>query len=524
MATSYELKSQAEQRLADERGTIVREAPFRVALVYPSPYQVAMSSLGFQTLYRTINERDGFACERSFRPDEPADYRQSRTPLFTYESETPVADCDIVAFSVAYEVEVLGLVDCLDLMGLPLKAAERNPRFHPLIIAGGPLTFANPLPVAPFVDVMVMGEGEEVIGVLLDWWRDTPDREQFLRDAALLPGVYVPAIHGETLRPIGQAQDTCLPAYSPIITPNTELSSMHLVENGRGCHRGCSFCTMRRTTNGGMRAVDPDRVLATIPDYAEKVGLVGAATSDHPQIKYILREIVESGRYVALSSLRADRMDDEFVGLLAQGGARTLTVASDGASERMRKFAGKHIKEKHLQNCARLVRDHELDLLKLYVVIGYPGETMEDIDEMCGFLTELSSQCKVALGMSPLVAKKNTPLDGSSFEDEKTLKAKIKQVHKGLSGRVDIRATSTRWAWIEYELAQGGWEMADAAIEAWEGGGSYGAWKRAIARHKTGHVPVHKPESDRLQPGAILPEDAESLRSDLAASDLIETA
>lgn len=505
MTTSYELKREAEARLAAEEGTIYRRAPRRVALVYPSPYRVGMSSLGYQSIYRQINERDDFGCERSFLPDDPEAYRQSNTPLFTYESETPVGDCDVLAFSISYEIELIGLLECLDLAGLPVRSADRGHHW-PLVIAGGPLTFSNPLPAGPFADVVVMGEGEELIHRLLDWWDEYDDRQKFLQDVALLPGMWVPSIHGENLRPVAQVRDQFLPAYSPILTPNTELSSMHLVENARGCHRGCSFCVMRRSTNGGMRAVDADTVLATIPEAAPRVGLVGAATSDHPEIHYILKSVVESGRQVSLSSLRADRLDSEFVGYLAQGGAKTLTVASDGTSQRMRDFANKGIREEHLLKCARLVRDHGMKRLKLYMVFGYPDETMDDIDEMIEFLERLTAICDVALGMSPLVAKKNTPLDGVSFEAQKSLKKKIKRVHKGLKGRVDIRSTSARWAWIEYQIAQGGFDMADAAEQAWKEGANYSAWKQAINRFKSSEIPLSKP-GNRLRPGAMLTDD-----------------
>lgn len=509
MSTSYQLKKQVEDLLAAEKGTIYKDAPHRVALVYPSPYRIGMSSLGFQSIYRQLNLRDDIVCERSFLPDDPEIYRRSNTPLFTYESETPVGDCDIIAFSHSYEVELAGLLTCLELAGLPLRHKDRGPNW-PLVIVGGPITFSNPIPVGPFADVIVMGEGEELIHLLIDWWKDYDDREAFLRDAALVPGLYIPSIHGEVLRPIAQVRNQFLPAYSPIITPNTELSSMHLVENGRGCHRGCSFCVMRRSTNGGMRPVDAKIVLDTIPDHAEKVGLVGAATSDHPQIIDIMRAIVESGREVSLSSLRADRMNDDFISILAEGGARTLTVASDGTSQRMRDYAKKGIREKHLINCAELVKKHNMRLLKLYMVFAYPEETQEDIEEMVRFLRELSKITRVALGLSPLVAKKNTPLDGAPFEDQKVIQDRVKYVHRELGGLVDIRSTSARWAWIEYELAMGGFDMADAAEEAYKNGAKFSAWRRAITRHKRKAAPITEVDN-RLRSGALLPDEFTAL-------------
>lgn len=255
-----------------------------------------------------------------------------------------------------------------------------------------------------------------------------------------------------------------------------------------------------------MRPVDADIVLDTIPDYAEKVGLVGAATSDHPQIIPIMRAIVESGREVSLSSLRADRMNDDFISILAEGGARTLTVASDGTSQRMRDFAKKGIKERHLINCAELVKKHKMRLLKLYMVFAYPEETQEDIEEMVRFLRELSKITPVALGLSPLVAKKNTPLDGAPFEDQKVIQERVRYIHRELGGLVDIRSTSARWGWIEYELAMGGFDMADAAEEAYKNGSKFSAWRRAINRHKRQAAPMTTVDN-RLRPGALLPQE-----------------
>lgn len=501
----WEIEKKIDALIDDEIGTIFKDAPFRISLVYPSPYNVGMSSLGYQTIYRILNARPDVVCERAFLPDDTELHRRSRTPLLTFESKRPVDEADMVAFSVAYETEIIGLLECLDLSGIPLRSVDRGDGW-PLVVFGGPLTNSNPLPVAPFADVIVMGEGEELIQVVIDWWKNSRSRDAFLADIATLPGIYVPSIHGEVLRPIAQIQDGLLPAYSQIITPNTELANMHLVENARGCHRGCTFCVMRRTTNGGMRAVSADRVLATVPEYATRVGLVGAATSDHPEILTIMERLVESGREVGLSSLRADRMNPALMELLKRGGARTLTIGVDGTSARMRKVAQKGIKDTQIVKCAEYVRDFDLKLLKLYMVFGYPEETMEDIEELIEFVSELSEICDIALGLSPLVSKKNTPLDGIAFQDEKFLEAKIKRLHEALGRKMDIRSTSVRWAWIEHALAQGGWEMADAAEMAWKEGGSFGAWKKAIKRYQKSTTILARPTSDRLQAGALLGE------------------
>jgi radical SAM superfamily enzyme YgiQ (UPF0313 family) len=477
---SFAHREQIRARLDAETGTLRREAAARVALVYPSPYHVAMSSLGFQTIYRALNRVDGWACERSFLPDDVAAFKKSRTPLLTYEGESPVGRFPVVAFSVAYELELTGLFDCLELAGLPLHAEERDGS-HPLVVCGGPLTFSNPLPLAPFADVVVLGEAEELAPALLAAVDAEPDRARLLALLAERPGFWVPSIHGERLGPIGMIDDALLPAHSQVLTAETELRSMFLVEPERGCSRGCTYCVMRRSTNGGMRLVAPDTVMQLIPDEARRVGLVGAAVTDHPKIREIVRRIVDSGREVGISSLRADRLDDELVGLLARGGYRTLTTASDGASERLRAEIERKTKEKHLVRAAELSKANGIRALKLYEMVGLPGETDDDIDELIRFARELSKILPLALGVAPFVAKRNTPLDGTPFAGIREVEHRLDRLRDGLKGAVEVRPTSARWAWVEYLLAQGGPDAGRRALAAWRGGGSFAAWKRAFA-------------------------------------------
>lgn len=483
MTSAHELRARVDALLADERGTIRKTATFRAAMLYPSPYRAGMSSLGFQVIYREVNDRPDWVAERAFFPDEPEDYRSSRTPLFTFESKFRVSEADVIAVSFAYELEVGGLLESLDIAGVPVRAVNRT-EHDPLVIIGGPLTFSNPVPIGPFADVVVMGEGEELIHAVLDLVEEASDRDGLLSDLAKVPHVWVPAVHGERLLPVAKVSPNKLPAYSTILTPHTELSDMHLVEAERGCHRKCSFCVMRRSTNDGMRLGEVERVLATIPGDAPRVGLVGAAVSDHPRLKEIVGSIVGSGRGIGLSSLRADRLDDELVALLKEGGYRTLTVASDGASERLRVSLQKAIREKHLFHAAELVATHGLRHLKVYMMVGVPGETDDDVDELIRFGQEIGGICSVALGIAPFVAKRNTPMDRLPFAGVKDVDRTLKRIQRALRGRVDVRSTSARWAWVEWCLAQGGFDMADAAEAAWRGGGSFGAWKTAIREHR----------------------------------------
>jgi radical SAM superfamily enzyme YgiQ (UPF0313 family) len=486
--------------VSDEHGTLRRQASLRIALCYPSPYSVGMSSLGFQTIYREIHLHPDVTAERAFLPDAGDDYRGSRTPVFTYESETPLDEFPVLAFSVSYELEIPGLLEMLDLSGIPLLRSERGIQ-HPLVVVGGPLTNSNPMPLAPFADLIILGEAEELIHVFLDAAAEL-DREALLSRFARTRGCYVPG-RTPALGEIAMASAERLPARSQIVTRNTVLSSMFLIEPERGCSRGCTYCVMRRTTNGGMRLVQPEDVLSFVPEDARRVGLVGAAVTDHPKIKEIVASLVASAREIGISSLRADRLDDEFVGLLAKGGYRTLTTASDGASQRLRNFVSRRTAEEHLVRAAALARKFKLKRLKLYEMVGLPGETSADIDELIRFSLELAQIVPVSLGVSPFVAKRNTPLDGVPFESIASIEAKLSRLRRGVRGKVEVRPTSARWAWVEHMLSQGGEDAGLAAMDAWRSGGSFASWKRAFKERDVKTFPGRPVADGRRNPPSV---------------------
>jgi radical SAM superfamily enzyme YgiQ (UPF0313 family) len=481
--------------MGDEIGAIQKDAPEAVALLYPSPYRVGMSSLGYQTIYRSINACEGRAAHRAFLPDDLNAWQQTRIPLVTYETLRPVSDYRVIAVSVAYEAELAGLIQCLELAGIPPLAEDRGEQ-HPFILAGGPLTFSNPLPLAPFVDAVVMGEADQSVHSALDLIFSSDSKASALRALSSQPHVFVPSAHGDILPPIDKADAGTLPAFSQIITPHTELRNMFLIEPERGCHRGCTYCVMRRSTNDGMRVVEMDRILSLVPAEAKRVGLVGAATTDHPQIVDIVNALADSGREVGLSSLRADRLTDALVAALSRGGHRILTTASDGASQRMRNIIQRRTSEEQLRNAAKLARRHGMKRMKLYVMVGLPEETDDDIDELIEFSKELSSLIPLSLGVAPFVAKRNTPLDGAPFAGMPLVEARLQRLRRGARGRVDVRATSARWAWVEYVLAQGGRAEGRAVLEAVHGGGRFSDWKRAFKS-----LPKERPRRSLVRPG-----------------------
>ncbi|HEY8432115.1 MAG TPA: radical SAM protein [Sandaracinaceae bacterium] len=478
MASVEELRALARRRVRDEVGTIRKEAPESVALVYPSPYAVGMSSLGFQQIYRTINASPGRSAERAFLPEDVAAHRGA--PLFTYESERPVSDFPVIGISVAYENEIAGVITVLELSGLAPLAEERRAR-DPFVLAGGPLTFSNPLPLAPFADAILIGEADETVHRALDVIFGCATKEEAKRVLAReIPSCFVPGLHQE-LPPVAKCDDALLPAYAAIRTPHAELSGMFLLEAERGCHRQCAYCVMRRSTNGGMRIVPKERILELVPADAPRVGLVGAAVSDHPKIAEIVETLADQGRSVGLSSLRPDRLNDRFVAALKRAGYRTLTTAGDGASQRLRDEIRRKTNERHLIKAAELARAHGMQRLKLYMMIGLPGETDEDIDELVRFSTDLSKIVPLSLGIAPFVSKRNTPLDGLPFAGIKVVESRLARLRRGVKGRVELRATSARWAWVEWVLAQGGPAEGRAVLEAVRAGGSFRDYERAFA-------------------------------------------
>jgi radical SAM superfamily enzyme YgiQ (UPF0313 family) len=475
-----------ELRLFAERGRIHKEAPLRVALAYPSPYAVGMSSLGYQRIYRAIQAMPIAVCERVFLPDG-GDRPGARIERpVSYEGLRQLDDFPIIAFSVAYELELAGLTRMLEASAIPPLRCERDER-HPFVLAGGPLTFSNPSTLCPFADAIVVGEAEGLVEPVLECIAGASNRAEALSLLSKMPHVLVPEHHGEHVPPVAQCDDALLPAFSAIRTPHTELSDMFLIEPERGCSRGCTYCVMRRTTNGGMRVVPQEVVLQAIPDDVRRVGLVGAAVSDHPKIVEIVRALADRGCQVGLSSLRPDRLKEEFVAALRAAGYRSLTTALDGASERLRELIERRGREPHYVAAAERARRHGFDRLKLYLMLGLPGETDADVDECVRFVSELSRRVPVALGISPFCAKRNTPLDGMPYAGVAVVQRRLERLRRGLAGRADVRATSARWAWVEHVLSQGGAAEGRALLDAVRAGGRFADFRRVFTA--LGHTP-----------------------------------
>ncbi len=459
----------------EERGVIKKSASVFIALGYPAPYRVGISSLGAQTIYRILNEQPEVSCERFYLGD-PED---SAEPT-TLESGRSVRRADVLAFSIACETELAGLVRLLDNAGIPPVRSEREGRYAPVVV-GGPLLGLDPRLAEPLADVVVVGEGEKAAAAVgravALGAKSVQDLSAALRGE---DGVWIPG-SGEPPAP-ALAPRECLPAAAAIWTPQAELGELFLVEVARGCPRGCRFCVMSRRARGAgpFRACEPSRVLAAVPDDAPSVGLLGAAVTDHPRLLDIVRPLVDAGKRVSLSSMRADRFDEALAELLSRGGARSLTLAVDGASAKLRELIDKGVCAQDVLRAAQAARRHGIRRLKIYAMLGLPGETDEDVDELAELLLELSGGGGVSASVQAFVPKPGTPLEAEPMCDPGVLKKRFSRLRKRLKGRVRLLPTSIRWSTIDWRLAHGGSRSALAALRAGRAGGDFAAWSEAL--------------------------------------------
>ncbi|WP_027482136.1 B12-binding domain-containing radical SAM protein [Deinococcus pimensis] len=466
-------RSTLKPLLDDETGTIFKHAPIRVTLAFPNRYSVGMASLGYQVIYRMFNQEEGVSCERAFLPDDVENFRGA---LPTVETGRDAGDCELLAISVSFELDLTNIIRLLDVAGLhPLR--EERGESDAIVMIGGPFTSSNPYPLTPFADIIAIGDGEQLVPVISEALREAGSREEFYDLIDGVPGIFLPHRHVHEPK-WATAPKELLPAYSQIVTPHSELSNMFLVEAQRGCPRPCTFC-LARTMYGPNRNNGGDELLERIPDWATKVGLVGAALSDFPHTKYVGRKLTERGVKLGVSSIRADTVDEELAAILKAGGLRTFTVASDAPSERLRRWLKKGITTEDLLKTAHISRSLGFSGIKVYMMIGLGPETDDDITELIEFTRELAKINRVALGISPFVPKRHTPHFADPFAGVKTIEGRLKRIQKELRTTAELRNVSAKWAWVESVVARGGAEVGMAAYGLYRNE-SVASWKKAL--------------------------------------------
>jgi len=513
---SWKLKQKAQSLLAAEQGTVYRDWGGRVsiALVYPNTYAVGMSNLGFQTIYRHLNALPDVVCERVFMPG-PADLdemRRTSTPPLSLESQRPLTDFQLIGFSVTYEGDYINVLRLLDLAKVPLRARDRRPH-DPLVLMGGVCAFSNPEPIAPFMDFIVVGEGEELVGELMQAYRDGyQDRETFLDGLVRLEGVYVPERHHVAYAADDTIDDVRADRGAPGIvvkrrlkqvdafrtiaavkTPNAEYGHMALLEVGKGCGRGCRFCLegqvyrpVRHRSVGALR----DTIAELAAQGEKRIGLVGACVSDYPWLGELLKIVEDNGMELSISSLRADSLTDDLVASLARGGHRTLTMAPEAGTERLRRAIRKAITDEQLMAACDLVRARGIPNLKCYFMIGQPTETAEDVAAIVDLAGRMLQRLRVldptgkpfgklTLSISSFVPKPWTPFQWAPFDGVESLNAKLETIKRGVRTFSNVRVLheNPREAALQALLARGDRRVGDflelaARLE--------GDWRRAL--------------------------------------------
>lgn len=472
----------------DSRVTVNPHAGQKVAIVYPNTYFVGMSNLGLHIIYEEINLRNDSVCERIFLPEkkELEAYDKTKTPLMSVETQRPMHQFDVVAFDVTFEMDYFHIPLMLRHGRVPIIGKDRT-EFDPIVIAGGPCATFNPEPFADFIDAFIIGEGEGIVSRVLDIIRDGKmeglDRHAILRQLADISGVYVPSLYVPIYSEDGEFKGYDIAEGVPktikrhfemltsggetvVATNYTEFGAMYIIEVARGCGRHCRFCMAGYCFR--VPRVRPLDILKEGVERAEKlgkkVGLMGAAISDYPEVDELVNYIRSKDMRYSCASLRADSLTQAVVDGLADSGQKTITIAPETGSERLRRVINKGISEEHLQNAATLSAKSGIQHMRLYIMIGLPTETDEDIEAIVGLaertqahMEKVGCKGRLTLSINPFIPKPFTPFQWMAMDNQKVVEKKLQYIKKALqkNRRIEVLVESPKEAYIQGVLARG---------------------------------------------------------------------
>jgi radical SAM superfamily enzyme YgiQ (UPF0313 family) len=486
----------------------------KAAVIYPNRYAVGMSNLGFLSVFRRTAEQFGVSAERAFLPDPPYEtgLRRAGNPVLTLESRRGLREMDLLLFSVSFENDYLNLLKILDLSRIPLRSRARD-KGHPLVGAGGAAVQINPETISPFVDFFALGEGEELVPDILTVFRELGgargDKREILDALSQIEGVYVPerfeaAYDGRgrltsfvnvsggrgrvTVRKRADLSGMAL--CSPIVTGEAEFSDMLLVEIERGCPFGCAFC-VASALYAPVRMRPEEDIISDIESgmvLTRTVGLLGPAVSSHPGLIRVLDTIRQHGGSVGLPSIRTELLTDEGIGLLSGLSIRSLTIAPEAGSERLRRSIGKSISDGEIFGLVRRAASAGIMSVRAYFLVGMPGEDDDDIKAISELAKKIRHTLiaatrsagktgRVTVSLTPLVPKPHTPLQWMAMEDRKALSGKITRIQGALKGvgGLSVIFEPPKWSYLQALIARGDRRVADILERAATGDGDLNA-------------------------------------------------
>ena len=514
---SYKLRKWYQDLLSKEKGTVQKDwgGKITVCLIFPNHYWVGMSNLGFQIIYQLLNSSPDVVCERAFLPERELleEHRRTNTPLLSLESQRPLSQFQILAFSLPYENDYLNLLQILHWGRVPLRSEERTPR-DPLVVAGGAAPTLNPEPLSPFVDVFLLGEGEATVERFLEAFRRWgDDRRRLLEELASSEGIYVPSLYevrykddgtigsfrplsdnipSRVRRPWLKEMDH-LPLSSSLLTPETEFGEMVLLELGRGCPYRCRFCAVR-----SLYRPFRNRPLTLIEEgieeglrKARKIGLVGSALGNHPDFERICERVTREGGILSLSSLRANTVTERVAKALASGGQRTVSIAPETGSERLRQTVAKDLTDEEIMEATRILVKEGVVNLRLYFLVGLPRERWQDVEAIPPLLRRIRHVMistlrkeggRITVSVNSFVPKAWTPFQWVPYAEVTETQRKMRALEREIRGIRGCKMIHDlpKWGYLQVLLSMGDRRVGNLLLRAWEEGGNWGmAFRRS---------------------------------------------